>query len=215
MAAVQRTPGSVVGFRRRWWFANTAAFVIGYLLYTPIAHGITGGHPHGLTVAQYVAHSVAMAVAAWIVVVAQRRALKGHVDLAWWRVPLVMVTFNAAFWLGTRLPSSVDTDILLGFTVLGTFGWLGSFPVGKGWPWVVAAILAFAVANFSGQAFGVMLGGLLGITGEDLQTNHFVHAFYFVTVALITGLLGGWLSGWFLGRVITATPSQIVHPPAA
>jgi hypothetical protein len=190
--------------------ANTAAFVIGYLLYTPIAHGVTGGHPLGLTSAQYVAHSVAMAVAAWIVVVAQRRALKGHVDLAWWRVPLVMITFNAAFWLGTRLPSFVDTDIFLGFTVLGTVGWLGAFPAGKGWPWVVAAVLAFAVANFCGQALAVMLGGALGMKGEDLQTSHFVHAFYFVTVALITGLLGGWGSGWFLGRVVT--PSEVRLP---
>ena len=196
-------------FLRRWWIANTLAFLAGYLLYTPIAHGITGGHGRTLSVSQIVAHSAAMVIAALFVVVAQRAALKGHLNLGWWRVPFVMVTFNAAFWLGSYWPflPVVDTDILLGFTVLGSFAWIGSFRPGRSWPSVLLAVLSFAVANFVGQATAVTLALGLGMKAEDLQTNHFVHSFYFVTVALVTGCVGGAMSGWFLGRALAPEPS--------
>lgn len=196
----------MASFTRRWWMANTLAFLAGYLLYTPIAHGITGGHGHALTFSQIVAHAIAMAVAAWIVVVAQHWALAGQVKLEPWRIPFVMITFNAAFWLGVYRPflPVVDNDILLGFTVLGSFGWLGSFPLRGAWPWGVLAVLAFAIANVVGQVCAVMLGTTLGFKGEDLQANAFVHSFYFVTVALITGFVGGGLSGWLLDRARAA-----------
>jgi hypothetical protein len=36
-------------FPKRWTIANTLALLVGYILYTPIAHGLSGGHPQGLS----------------------------------------------------------------------------------------------------------------------------------------------------------------------
>ena len=200
-----------MSFVTKWWIANIIGFLVGYLLYTPIAHGITGHHGRELTGAQIIAHSLAMAVAAFLVVGAQRAALAGHAVIDWWRVPLVMVVFNAAFWLGYYVPFlPIDTDILLGFTVLGTLGWLGAIPAGSGWPRVVLAVLTFAIANFVGQAIAVLVGMSIGLGAEDLQTSMFAHSFYFVTIALVTGLIGGGVSGWLLGPLVTKQRVPVV-----
>ena len=34
----------LTSFVRAWIMQNTAALLVAYVLYTPIAHGITGGH---------------------------------------------------------------------------------------------------------------------------------------------------------------------------
>jgi hypothetical protein len=57
-------------FARQWLIFNAVAMLAGYLVYTPV----TGGHGRDLTVAQLVAHSVALAVVAIIVAFAQRPA---------------------------------------------------------------------------------------------------------------------------------------------
>jgi hypothetical protein len=62
-----------VSFPRQWLRWQTAAWLAGFVLYTPIAHGVTGGHGRDLTPAQLVAHCIALAVVAVIVATAQRR----------------------------------------------------------------------------------------------------------------------------------------------
>ena len=90
--------------------ANTLALLVGYVLYTPIAHGPTGSHPHGLTAGQIVAHSVALAIVAVLVVVAQRLALRPYGSVPWTRMPMAAVAFIAAFWIGSYQPWLTGPD---------------------------------------------------------------------------------------------------------
>ena len=58
---------------------NRAALLAPYVLYTPIAHGITGGHvSRQLSVSQLAAHSIALSIVGVLVATAQRRALQGE-----------------------------------------------------------------------------------------------------------------------------------------
>lgn len=98
-----------VSFPRQWLRWNTAAWLAGYVLYTPIGHGITGGHDHDLTPAQLVAHSIALAVVAVIVATAQRRVLTQYVSVTWVRVAAAAVAFNIAFWIGYYQPFVIGT----------------------------------------------------------------------------------------------------------
>lgn len=59
-------------FPRRWTIANTLALLMAYILYTPIAHGLSGAHPRGLSTFQVVMHSMALAIVAASVAFAQR-----------------------------------------------------------------------------------------------------------------------------------------------
>jgi hypothetical protein len=73
----------LMSFRRDWVLLNTRALLAGYVLYTPIAHGFTGGHAsRQLSSAQLAAHSIALVVVALLVATAQRRALAGFVSPA-------------------------------------------------------------------------------------------------------------------------------------
>ncbi len=56
-------------FVRAWIMQNTAALLSAYVLYTPIAHGITGGHlSRELSLSQLAAHSIALQRdAAWFI----------------------------------------------------------------------------------------------------------------------------------------------------
>ena len=50
-------------FVRAWIIHNTAALLAAYVLCTPIAHGITGGHAsRELSVSQLAAHSIALSI---------------------------------------------------------------------------------------------------------------------------------------------------------
>ncbi len=52
----------LTSFPRAWIVHNTAALLVAYVLYTPIAHGVTGGHAtRELSVSQLAAHSIALA----------------------------------------------------------------------------------------------------------------------------------------------------------
>ena len=64
-------------FVRAWIMQNTAAFLAAHVLYTAIAHGITGGHvSRELSVSQLAAHSIARSIVGVLVATAQRRALQ-------------------------------------------------------------------------------------------------------------------------------------------
>ncbi len=152
-------------------------------------------------------HSLAMAIAGVIVATAQRRAFRPYVNVRWWRVPLAVLTFIVAFWVGfyyfQLLGQPLDLDLVFGFTALGCSVWLGSFRVNeKSRVSVLFAALAFTIGCVIGQLLGILLFVSLGLTPQMLRDNMFVHAFYFMTVAISTGVVGGALSGKFLARAL-------------
>ena len=192
-----------VGFLRRWVGWNTVAFLVGYLLYTPIGHGITGGHDRDLTASQIIAHCVALLVVGVMVAAAQRRALGGVASVPRTRVLLAALGFTAAFWLGyyQTLLEGPDTDILLGYLVLGSAAWLGVVPSNRALGSLLLAVLSFPFASFVGELllFAVVIA--TGATPEFSQ-NHLHHMAFWLTVGVTTGALGGLLSGLCLRRVL-------------
>ena len=199
-------------FPRRWTIANTLALLIGYILYTPIAHGVSGGHPRGLNAFQILMHSVALAVVAVLVAVAQRRELSRYVTVPSTRVAVAVVGFIAAFWAGSYQPwlSGPDWDILFGAFVLGTACFLGVLPARGHWVAATIAVLAFPVGCFLGQ---LVMVGIVVVTGikPDLQASHLHHSAYWIGVGVSMGLIGGWISGMALRRMLPATREGPMH----
>jgi hypothetical protein len=187
---------------QRWFRSNSIAWVIGFVLYTPIAHGVTGAHPDGLTPAQILAHTIAVSVVGIIVAAAQRRALSPFVYVPWIRVLVAPVVFNAGYWIGTYLPTELDTDILLGFLALGSAVWLGIVPINGHRVSAAVALLSFPVASFLVElALFVVLVQLTGTT-PDLQSSLLWHSIFWITVGGGSGILGGWVSGLALAKML-------------
>jgi hypothetical protein len=193
-------------FAGRWTTANTLALLCGYILYTPIAHGPTGSHPHGLTASQILAHSVALVIVATLVVVAQRLALRPHGSVPSTRVPLAAAAFTAAFWIGAYQPwlTGPDWDILLGSFVLGNAAWPGVVPARGHRLAAAVAFLGFPVGCFLGQ---VMILSVVVATGfiPNLQASDLQHSAYWVMVGVSMGVIGGSISGSALRRMLTQT----------
>ncbi len=210
-ALVERGSNGLDGFAHRWFVANVVAFGVAFLLYTPIAHGITGGHGLTLSVAQRVAHSLALAVAALLIAEAQLRVLPKTLGLSRSRMVIVALTTIITFWLGSYLSSLTffDLDIVLGFTALGSSTWLGAFrvPKGKG-KFVVFSVLAFTLASFLGDAAAYFLLVGLDIV-QSMQINPWVHSLFWITVALVAGSIGGAISGVFLQRVLPGSEETV------
>jgi hypothetical protein len=196
----------------RWLRWNAAAWLTGYVLYTPIAHGVTGGHSRDLTASQLLAHSVGLAVVALIVAVSQRRALAPFVSVPWTRVLVAVAAFNIAFWIGYYQPFVIgpDTDILLGFLVLGSVVWLGTVPVRGHLLAATIALLSFPVASVVAELALIVTFSLLEIT-PALQTSELQHSIFWITVGGVSGSLGGWVSGLALARML---PSATVASAA-
>ena len=190
-------------FQKRWIVANTLALLITYVLYTPIAHGISGAHPQGLNAFQVFMHSIALAVIAAAVAIAQRRELTRYAVVPWTRVPLAVLGFIAAFWAGSYQPwlTGPDWDILFGSLVLGSAVFLGVIPAQEHRAAVVTAILAFPVGCFLGQ---LMILGVVVATGivPDLQASMPQHSMYWISVGVSMGIIGGWISAMALGRIV-------------
>ncbi len=205
----------MTGFAGRWIRWNAIAWLAGFLPFSFIAHGITGGHGADLTAAQYVAHSIAMAVAAIIVAAAQRLVLADYVSLSSARIPLAAAAFVAGSWAGNAIPVDVDPDILVGFLVLGCVVWLGAIEV-KGHPLAAAvAIFSFPVAAFLIELGLIIMVSLLEFT-PDLQANEWQHFVFWIAVGGGAGLLGGWWSGLALSRMLPTVmrPGAAQHPVA-
>lgn len=206
-------------FRRQWLLLNTAALLTGYVLYTPIAHGITGSHAtRGLTTPQLMAHSVALAVVGLLVAAAQRRALTEYVTVSWTRVVVAAIAFVLAFWIGYFQPwiEGPDTDMLLGFLVLGSAAWLGTVRVRGHGVAAAIAVLGFPIAGFVGELILFVAFTVLGVT-PSLQTSELQHSLFWITVGGTAGILGGWLGGTALERMLPgqAPPSERRDPALA
>jgi hypothetical protein len=202
---------------RRWFLWNAIAWFTGYLLYTPIAHGVTGGHGRDLRVDQVLAHAIALAVVAVTVAAAQRRALSPHVSIPRVRLVVAALVFNIAFWIGYYQPfvNGPDTDILLGFFALGSVTWVGRISM-RGHPLAAAIALgSFPAASIVAELGLILAFSLLGIT-PALQTSGIQHSVFWVAVGGVTGTLGGWLSGLALVRGrFPGQPNQHLELPAA
>lgn len=199
-------------FSHRWLRWNAAAWSIAYVLYTPIAHGVTGGHSRDLAASQVLAHCVALAVVAIIVADAQRRALAPFVTVPWTRVVVAAFAFNIAFWIGYYQPvGGLDTDILFGFLVLGSVVWIGAVPVRGHRLAAVIAVLSFPVASVVAEIVLIVAFSLLQIT-PALQTSELQHSIFWIVVGGFSGSLGGWISGLALARMLpSATVAGVVQ----
>ena len=198
-------------FPKRWTIANTLALLISYILYTPIAHGLSGPHPRGLNAFQILMHSIALAVVAASVAISQRRELSRYVSVPWTRVPLVVIGFISAFWAGSYQPwlTGPDWDILFGSFVLGSAVFLGVVPAREHGVAPIIAVLAFPVGCFLGQ---LMMLGVVVATGivPDLQASMLLHSVYWISVGLSMGAIGGWISGLALRRMLPKTTERHV-----
>jgi hypothetical protein len=145
--------------------ANTVGLLIAYLLYTPIAHGLTGTHPRGLDAAQIASHSLALAIVAVSVAAAQRHVLRRYVSVPRTRLLLAAIAFIAAFWFGYYQPwlRGPDFDILFGSFVLGNAAILGIVPMQKHRLAAAVVLSSFPFACFVGQLVTVTTVLSLGI----------------------------------------------------
>ena len=192
-----------MNFTPRWLMFNTVAMFAGYLMYTPIAHGVTGGHGRDLTAAQLVAHSLALAVVAILVTSAQRHVLAPFVTMSWKRVAAAAIAFNIAFWVGYYQPIRIgpDTDMILGFLVLGSIGWLGALPIKRHRVAAAIAVISFPVAGVIGQVLLLISMALFEFTLEP-RTNMVHHTLLWMTTGVAAGLLGGWAGGVALSKMV-------------
>jgi len=196
-------------FPRRWTIANTLALLISYVLYTPIAHGLSGPHPRGLNAIQILMHSIALAIVAVAVAISQRRELSRYVSVPWTRAPLAVIGFISAFWAGSYQPwlTGPDWDILFGSFVLGSAAFLGVVPAREHRVAAIIAVLAFPVGCFLGQ---VMILGVVVAIGivPDLQASMVQHSVYWISVGVSMGAIGGWISGLALRRMLPNTSDR-------
>jgi hypothetical protein len=207
-------------FLRRWIITNTLALSITYILYTPIAHGLSGAHPRGLNAFQILMHSIALGIIAVVVAIAQRRELSRYVSVPWTRVPLAVLGFVAAFWAGSYQPwlGGPDWDILFGSFVLGSTVFLGVVPAREHRLAAIVAALAFPVGCFLGQ---LIVLGVVVATGivPDLQASMLQHSVYWISVGVSMGAIGGWISAIALSRMLPKSSEPTVsdhrmHPAA-
>jgi hypothetical protein len=198
-------------FSLRWTIANTLALLFGYVLYTPIAHGIGGDHPQGMRPLQIFTHAVALAVVAASVFAAQRRVLRPHLAVPWRRLPLAATAFIALFFVGSYQPwlGGPDWDILFGSVVLGSAAFFGLVPMRPHPMASTIALLAFPVGCFFGQLIILAIAvSTFSGTLPDLQNSRLFHSLYWISVGVSMGLLGGLIGGPALRRLLPANRSS-------
>ena len=190
--------------RNHWILANTLALLIGYSLYTPIAHGFTGGHDRQMTTDQLIAHCIALAVVGLIVFFSQRIVLKHYLNISLLRVLFSTVLFIAFFWFGyyqTIIPDGPDYDILFAYFILGCSLWIGKIPWKGNQVRTILAILIFPLASIVGEVIFLLF--VIGFNIElDMQNGLLHHTLFWLTVGVTTGLLGGWLSSRVLFNML-------------
>jgi hypothetical protein len=199
-------------FPWRWVIANTLALLFGYVLYTPIAHGLGGDHPGGLTGYQIFTHSIALAVVAVSLLAAQRLVLRPWIAVPLTRLPLAAVAFIAAFFAGAYQPwlQGPDWDILIGSVVLGSAAFVGLLPMRRHPLASTVALLAFPIGCFVGQLIIVGIVVMAFDSIPDMQRSRLAHSVYWISVGLAMGLIGGAIGGPALRRLLTAVePAEV------
>ena len=207
---MDQQPSTITNSRRklrlRWWLAIVSGFTVSHLLFSLIGHGFTGPHGEDLTFAQNIAHTVGLTVAGLIVFPLQRVALKPYLYINRWRIIVATIVFVGAFQLGAKTVRP-PADWVLGFTALGTAGWIG-LPGLKGIKilWTLLTIVGFWIGIV--LAVPVMLKAIrAGVFDPDSPTL-WDHTITWVLGAGLIGIIGGALSTWPLGRLLL--PSEPV-----
>lgn len=196
-------------FIKKWVLANTIGLLIGYLLYTPIGHGFTGGHTHSLNENQLIAHCIALAAVALILFLFQKSVLRKFINIPSTKIAIATIAFIALFWLGyyqTIIPDGPDFDILFSYLVLGAGLWVGSISFAQNKFYWLVALLSFPIASFIGEVLFFLI--VTGFKIElDMQKSMMHHTMFWLTVGVTTGLIGGWLSGLMLYKMLTRNNS--------
>lgn len=194
-----------MGLTYQWVVYNGTAMICGYLVYTPIAHGVTGAHGRDLTSAQLLAHSIALAVVGIAVAAAQHHVLARLTTVTWKRVPVVPVAFISAFWIGYYQPYAIgpDTDMILGFFVLGSAMWIGIIPASGHRVAATIAMASFPLAGVVGQLLLVIAIELTQFSFNP-RTSMLHHTSLWLITGGVAGLLGGLVSGLALSRMLPA-----------
>ena len=108
---------------QRWWRANAIAFVLSYLVYVPVVHGVTGAHPGPLTPEQLVAHTIGLLVVSGTVLAAQLRALERPFREHLGRLTWGSLWFVVVFWIGWYA-FGPPANVFMSFVVLATATWI-------------------------------------------------------------------------------------------
>ncbi len=195
-------------FLKKWILANTLGFLIGYILYTPIGHGITGNHGFELNTNQIIAHCIALSVVALILVLFQKSVLRHFISISKIRIAIAISAFVILFWFGyyqTIIPGELDYDILFGYLALGTGLWIGSLSPKKNmFKWLLA-LLSFPIASFIGEVILFIIYSTFDLN-MDIQNSTVNHMVFWITVGVSTGIIGGWLSGLMLYKMLPKSP---------
>jgi len=185
----------------RWWRANAVAFFIAYVVYTPIAHGVTGSHPGPLSTSQLAAHTIGLVVVSVMVLSAQLWALGRNASDEWRRIGLGSAAFVAAFWLGWY-SVGVPADVFVSYTVLATASWISSQHI-RGAKFLRSGLVV--IGMLAGTALGIAIFvGLakIGLFVLNTQSSAISHTAVWLCIALGTGCVGGFLSGRVLPRAL-------------
>ena len=203
-------------FTLRWALFNFGAWTLGFALFTPIGHGVTGNHGRDLSLDQIIAHSVGLSLVALLVSSSQIFALRSWCNLSWIRIPIAVVAFNVAFWLGyyQSIIEGPDTDILLGFLVLGCVTWIGRIGGFKHPVTTLVALISFPIASFVGEVL-VLLGFLSTGIEPDIHHNLWHHSLFWIVVGMITGGIGGFVSGKVLSNLLPNSNASDAESPRA
>lgn len=190
--------------RNNWILANTLALIVGYSLYTPIAHGITGGHDRQMTSDQLIAHCIALSTVGLILFFSQRRILKHYLNISTLRIVLSTIFFVAFFWIGhyqSFIPDGPDYDILFAYLILGTGLWIGKVKWKGNEAKILLSIAIFPLSSIIGEVIFFLI--VIGFNIElDMQNGLLHHTMFWLAVGATTGLLGGWLSGIVLLKML-------------
>ena len=189
---------------RRWWQANSIAFVVAYLLYVPVAHGFTGAHPGPLSPRQLIAHTVGLVVVAGVIFGAQLWALGLQPGSHRGRLIWGSLSFVFVFWIGWYAFGG-PVNVFMSFSVLATATWIGA-------PHLSSKLSIKAVLVALGMLVGLLaglalFGGLVatGLAMSDTQASPISHTVFWLCAAAGTGIVGGFLSGLALPRALVGS----------
>ncbi|WP_462249851.1 hypothetical protein [Ekhidna sp.] len=192
-------------FLKSWVKNNTIGFIIAFLVYTPIAHGLTGHHTRDLSSGQLIAHSVGLVVVSALVFFFQKRVLKHYIEISSKRIIASIILFVSLFWFGYYqrfIPDGPDYDILFAFLVLGSGSWLGLLSFKGRSLQLIIALVAFPIASFLGQLILYTMVVGLELFELELQTSIIDETIVWLSVGITTGLIGGWVNGKMLTKVL-------------
>ena len=188
-------------FRRRWWVANSLAFTAAHVLFSPIAHGITGDHGDDPTLSQLIAHIVAQSLAAAIIVGSQVGVLRRYLQISnhriWISAVILPIIHNVLISL-----FGPPWEWIAAFIALSLISWIGLPLTGSRiWLRSIAVVLSYSIGLAVGVfvVYGIFID--LGIATVRIAT-FLEHTLFWISLGSTTGIVGGYLSGRPLSKLL-------------